>query len=73
MCRIVTFDIRINNHPKIYSESRLNLGLDNSASETGLTSPGDFGLLCVFGLTRASDLNGPIVPHRIEVWMYLDI
>ncbi len=67
--RVVTFSIRANHQLEVCVESRLSLSLDDSASETSLTLPGDLGLcvsvwtnedlgyVCVFGLTRTSGLN----------------
>ncbi len=65
--RVVSFGIKANHKPEVCDESRLSQGLKDKmtdyvrglnvkASETSLTSPGDLGL-CVFGLTRTSDLN----------------
>ncbi len=36
--------------------------MNDKASETSLTTPGDFGL-CVFGLTRTSGLNEGSLRH----------
>ncbi len=47
MDRVVIFGIKAKHQPKMCDEFRLSLNLNDRASETSLTLPGDLGS-CVF-------------------------